>query len=292
MLKSMTGYGRTVLQNELGQFVAEVHSLNRKHLEISLSLPHEFQKFESQMRQWIGEHVKRGRVHLAISVKYSENLPINISVNLPFAKKIKEACDPLVQELQLPDSFISSILTQSPHLLVYEDQNEQEDAYKNILYGLTISSLQSLNEMRSKEGLELQKDIQNRMDEIAIHMQDIVELAPKQRLTFRKKLESVLNEFILGSSKDEGRILQEVCLFAEKVDISEEILRLCSHQKQFLEVLMAAETSGKKLDFLLQEMLRESNTICAKSEDAEIIHHSIDIKTELERIREQIQNVE
>lgn len=290
----MTGYGRSVITNELGQFTAEVQTLNRKHLEIVVSLPDELQRFEVDIRGWVAARVMRGRVQVNISVKYSDVIPISVSANLPLAKKIKSVCDQIADALHLSnrEQLLTSVLIENKKLLMNEEMRGEEEIYRSCLQEVTFSALEMLNDMRLAEGKQLEKDIRDRLELIAIHLQDVVNFAPQQKQTYRQKLENILQEFLLGTSQDEARIIQEVCLFAERVDISEEITRLCSHQQQFLDRLELNESIGKRLEFLIQEMFRECSTIAAKSVDVKIIHHIIDMKTELERIKEQIQNVE
>lgn len=295
MLKSMTAYGRACVVTALGRFVVEIQSVNRKFLEINTVLPKEFLRFDGEIKKWIASSIMRGQINVKVSVALEQTTPLVVTPNLPLARQIKAAWDKIAEDLQLEDNqgFRLSMLAQETGVLLYDENIEEEQEYLKGFRQAVESALKGLIEMKIREGNELQKDIEARLSRLKNWIAQVAVKAPEATKKYRQKLVERLQEVLPGCVENEEKILREVCVFAERVDIAEEITRFDSHLKQFSDLLNAStESIGKTLEFLLQELNREINTIGSKSSDVEVSRLVIEVKSELERIREQIQNVE
>lgn len=294
MLKSMTAYGRASLHSDVGDFVIEIQSVNRKFLEVNTSLPKELNSFEIELKKWLLPHISRGQISLKVSVSYENASPVIVHPNLPLARQIKHAWDEIIQDLHLKnESFNFSLLANVEDILLFEQNVQEEDRYRDVLKQALELALEKFVHMKTQEGAILQADILERLQRIEQWMRVIEQKTPSAVTKYREKLLSRLEELLPGSIENEERILREVAIFAEKIDIVEEVTRFFCHLNHFRELLQSEATSiGKTLEFVLQELNRETNTIGSKSSDLEIARGVIDIKSELERIREQVQNVE
>lgn len=294
MLKSMTAYARSSYQSDIGEFVVELQSVNRKHLEINVSVPKEFSCFEIELKKWLSPHVSRGQVTLKVFVSYENISPIIVNPNLPLARQIKYAWDEIAAQLNIPTKeFDLSLLANVEGILLFEENMQEEDRYLHVLKEALHISIEKFVRMKVQEGALLQLDILERLSKIFHRMKEVEKKAPFATDKYRGKLLSRLEELLPGTTENDERILREVALFAEKIDIAEEITRFFCHLTHFEELINSETcTIGKTLEFVLQELHREVNTIGSKASDLEISRCVIDIKSELERIREQIQNVE
>lgn len=295
MLKSMTAYGRSSIKVDVGHIVIEIQSVNRKHLEIAVVLPKELELFDIEIKKWISALVHRGSVAVKVIASFESKVPFIVQPNLPLAKQIKEAWDKIAQHLHLQDEeFNLSLLASVPDILIIEENYEYEELYRQHLKAAVEVALKGFMQMKIKEGALLQIDLNNRLIHIHKTMQNIEKRTPYASQKYRDKLMARLEELAPGHVENEERILREVALFAEKIDITEEITRFFCHLTRFEELMLSTDTHaiGKTLEFILQELSREINTIGSKSSDMEIARLVIDIKSELERIREQIQNIE
>ena len=295
MLKSMTAFGRACITVPIGRFTVEIQSVNRKHLEINTLLPKELVRFDSEIKQWISTQVFRGQIIVKVTVCFEKDSPTSVSPNLPLARQIKSAWNAIAEDLGLdPDkSFSLSLLSAESGVLLFDQDLKDEAVYRQGLKEGVEEALKYLVAMKLREGNTLKGDIAARLVRLEKSINLIAEKAPEAPKKYRQKLIERLEEVLKGCVENEDRILREVCVFAEKVDISEEITRFNSHLKQF-ESLLEGQFGGvgKTMEFLIQELNREANTIGSKSSDVEIVHQVVDIKAELERIREQIQNIE
>jgi len=295
MLKSMTAFGRTTLTNPNGCFTVELQTVNRKHLEINVFIPRELLRFEVDIRKWISSAISRGQVTLKLSALFNNASPLNAKPNLPLARQLKHAWDKIAEDLGLPPEkgFSLDMLSEERDIILYEDNLQDETVFKNDLQNAVTMALDKLMQMKLIEGAALHKDIAQRLQKLRALIQPIHALAPTATTKYRQKLVERLNELLSGHIENEERILREVGIYAEKIDIAEELTRLDSHLQQFGDLIEYSEDSiGKTLDFLLQEMNREINTIGSKSSELEISQIVVEAKSELERIREQIQNIE
>ena len=294
MLKSMTAYGRGVLTAPLGQFVVEIQSVKRKHLEIQVSLPRELAQFDIELKKWLGLVVARGQVAVKVSAAFQGPVPFVVRPNLSLARQLKDAWDQIAQELQLDENAFSlALLRGTEDLLSFEENRAEEEHYRQLLKQSFEMALKSFTQMKEQEGAVLQNDILGRLEKMRISLSSIEVKAPHATSRHREKLIARLEEILPGRIENEERILREIALFAEKIDITEEITRFKCHLTHAEELIHSGERSvGKTLEFLVQELNREANTIGSKSSELEIARAVIDIKSELERIREQIQNIE
>ncbi len=290
----MTAFGRAEKITSSGRFVLEIHSVNRKTLDIALYIPKDLIRFDIDLRQMIGEVVQRGSVTLRLSVTLDQNSTHLFSTYRERLKPLKEGWSKIAEslgldpkeEINLPFLLRQLEATASPDL--YPDDEE----IKTILKELATEALSLFSERRKQEGQSLLEDMEARLKAIEKDVLKIKNKAQDAVKKYREKLLERIKEVSTGEECDE-RILREVALYAEKVDITEEIIRLETHLKQFSKELHTSQKSiGRTLDFMIQEMHREINTIASKSADIEISSLTITIKSELEKIREQVQNIE
>lgn len=292
----MTAYSRSVLTTSLGRFVVELQSVNRKHLEINTFLPKTLYCFDSDIKKWVAHVVRRGQVNIRVSAAFEQQSAAIVKPNLCLAAQLKASWDEIASHLQLtPSPFPLQLLAEEEGILFYEDVLQDEELVRESLSSLFAQALNQLVAMKLKEGEALHNDIATRLSRLKVFIDKIVHKAPDAIKKFREKLAAKLHEALAAwaPTENDDRLIREVCLFADKVDIAEEITRFNSHLDQFGQVLDSDEEGvGKTLEFILQELNREANTIGSKSADVEISRLIIEIKSELERIREQIQNVE
>jgi len=292
MLKSMTAYGRASLKNSLGLFTAEIQSVNRKFLEVNSYLPSEFARFDNEIKKSVSALVARGLVNVKLAFLPESKTTVAIRPNIPLAKQLKNAWDEIAKELKTEDIFELELLQNEKNLMIYTEDLTDESLYLESILTVLSAAMRQLVAMKDKEGQELQRDILVRLEKLKIAIEGIDRLAPDAVLRFRKKLVDRIQEAVPGAA-DEERLLREVAIYAERVDIVEEITRFRSHLSQFSDLIASSHTSiGKTLEFIIQELNRETNTIGSKASDVEVTRYVVEIKSELERIREQIQNVE
>ncbi len=289
----MTAFGRARLKKPQGYFVAEIQSLNRKHLEITTSLPKEAYGLEIEVRRLVAEMLARGKIQIKISLEAEAETSLRIRPNLALAREIKSAWLQIAKELNIPfeDARLCELLIrESADLLGREEGDCGEELKEGVLESLLLA-LKDLEVMRQIEGEFLKKDFSMRIGLLRELFGKIEQAAGKTKAVYEERLRERLQAFDLEDNED--KILREVALLAEKLDISEEITRFRSHLDQFTEIMNAKEGGvGKTLDFLLQELFREVNTVGSKAQDIEITRWVIQAKGELESLREQVQNVE
>lgn len=295
MLKSMTAYGRSCVISPLGRFSVEMQSVNRKHLEIQTTLPNEFLRFDSDVKKWISAVVGRGQVNVKIHVYFEEKGPLNVLPNIALATQIQKAWNELADSLRIniDDKGLVNVLARTEGIMLFDEELNDEEEYKKLLHRAVDEALQQLSVMKNKEGKALYEDISGRLGTLSKLIKQIAEKAPGATTRYREKLKKSLEEVFEASIENEERLLREVCVFADKIDIAEELTRFDSHLVQMDHLLKSGNQAvGKTLEFLIQELNREINTIGSKSSDADVSRWVIEVKTELERIREQIQNIE
>ena len=292
MLKSMTAFGRASIATPIGRFVAEIQSVNRKFLEISTYIPRELSRFDLEIKKWIGEAINRGQVNFKLNVAFDEVAPVSVRPNMPLVRQIAKAWQEIQQELGLKGEIDLNILAANEDVLIFDENIQEENRFREAIKEVVTAALKELVQMRIVEGKALAQDIRKRLEILSKALESIEEKAPDATTKYRQKILERLSEISPGIENEE-RLLREVAVFAEKVDITEEITRFRSHLSQFEELLKEPQDSvGKTLDFLVQELNRETNTIGSKSMDVTVSKQVVGIKSELERIREQIQNVE
>ncbi len=287
---SMTGYGRGEYSDGGLNLVVEIKTVNNRNLDINCKTPRAFIQLEDTIRKTVQSYVKRGRLDLFISFSDTREKELLITADINKATAYYNASKQIATALSMPNDVTVSSIMKSPEVIVdttVSDAKEFEDILKNTV----VLACQKLNEMRKIEGDKLTSDMLERMDTISNLAEKITERAPKVALEYKEKLKSRIEEYLKDVKYDEARLLNEVAFYTDRVNIDEELTRLKSHVSQFKKII-TTEDSGKKLDFLMQEFNREANTICSKSNDIEVTKYALELKNEIEKVREQVQNLE
>jgi len=294
MVRSMTGYGRAEAILDGQKYTVEIKSLNHRFLEISLRLPASLSALEMEIKKKIGEPLLRGKIDVSIrrDVQSSAENGQYLALNLPLAQNYFNLLMQLKQSLNLQDDIRLEMIAGQKDVFQMAELPQDDSALWQGLTAVLEEALAGMMEMRRREGEILSRDLSARLDLMAQLLSRIEAKAPQVVLEYQKRLTDRVRELTSGLVVDESRLSQEVAILAEKSDITEEIVRLRSHFGQFLEMLDREEAIGRKVDFLIQEMNREVNTIGSKSSDADISKQVIEIKSELAKLREQVQNLE
>ncbi len=292
-MRSMTGYGRGEHVAGGFKFTVELNSVNRKQSDISIKLPGELEELEPRIRDEINTSVARGRINVVVAYHRGAEKPSEqVQLDLPLAKAYLRAIQKLQKETNLNGSLTLDTLLRAPGVLkIAESALDTEAVWPGVESALR-KALGHLIKMREKEGKHLTTDLAQRIRLLAQGMASIQQLAPETIKRYREQLHTRIKEAGLEITLDDERLLKEVVFFADRSDISEELTRLDSHLRQFQDGLKSAEPVGRTLDFLAQEMNREINTIGSKANAAEISQTVVKMKAELEKIREQVQNIE
>lgn len=291
MIKSMTGFGRSNLQENSREYQVEIKSVNHKYIDINVRMPRNISFLEDEVRKIISSRIKRGKIDVFITFdNYSEEGK-NIRINKEIAKVYIESLKELAKEEKLNNNIEVTEITKLPDVLVIKN-NEDEEILKIELSKAVNNAVDKLIEMRKTEGLKMSEDALNRIAIIEGKVKEISELSTGLIDEYVVKLEARIKELLKTDEVDRTRLAQEVVIYADKCSVQEEITRLNSHIEQFRQLIKSESAAGKKLDFIIQEMNRETNTIGSKANNLDITNRVIDIKTELEDIREQIQNIE
>jgi uncharacterized protein (TIGR00255 family) len=292
MIFSMTGFGRSELKQNGLEVQVEIRSLNHRFLEVEIRAPKHVLAFEQELKDLIRSHLSRGRVSVTIVVKGEEEPSTGLTIDKALAATYIRLLNELKDELELEGGLRLEQLLSFPDIISYESTKPSESNIWEPLKQTIEAALEDLKTMRLKEGVEIRKDLQKRIKGITGIIKNIeVRSKDKSKETFER-----LQERILGLTRieglDSGRLELEVALLAEKVDVTEECTRFKSHNALFLDYLENGKSEGRKLNFLLQEMHREANTIGSKANDAEVAHWVVEVKEEVEKLREQVQNIE
>jgi uncharacterized protein (TIGR00255 family) len=292
MIKSMTGYGKHEVSSESGRITVEIRSVNHRYCEVSVKLPRTLLALENNVRKTVAERLKRGKIEVYIQlegVAAAGGLPV---VNIPLAKAYFEAFSRMKEALGLYDPVPLSLIAAQKDLLVTEENGVRGDDLHDTLIAAVRGAVDSLDAMRSREGRALLEDLQERRSLLSGLVERVKGRTPLAVAENLVRYKTRVMQLAGDSCVDEGRVAQEIALMAERWDINEELVRFDSHLKQFDETLEIIEPVGRKLDFLIQELNREVNTIGSKANDGEITSVIVDLKAELEKIREQVQNIE
>lgn len=291
MIKSMTGYGKAEYALEHDKISVEMRSVNHRYGEISIKLPRTLICFENDVRKAVSERLKRGKIDVFIQLEAVADSR-KPHVNVPLARAYYEAFSSLSGELGIRDSVPLSLIVSQKDVLAVAENDERSQEMRDGLLAAVAEAVEALEGMRIREGKELADDLRGRRGALACLMDRVACRAPSVPLEYAEKISSRLARFAQENMPDEARIAQEIAIMADRGDITEEQVRFASHLVQFDAALQAAEPVGRKLDFLLQEMGREINTIGSKANDGEITACVVELKAELEKIREQAQNIE
>lgn len=293
MIKSMTGFGRGESSDGVHSFNVEVKTVNHRYNDIIVKMPKHLLFLEEKVKKHIKKYINRGRVEVYINLEYLADSNIEVNVNIPLALAYKSELENIINLLEIEDDIKLSHLLTLPEVIKTERKEVDEDVVWNCLSQALEVALENVVNMRIKEGIELKKDMETQLIKLESLINEIENRAPLVVSEYKEKLKARVSQLIDEDTDiDEERLNFEIVLFADKSDINEEVVRFKSHMKQFYMSLEQDEPVGRKLDFLIQEMNREVNTIGSKANDLEIINNVMDIKTQLEKIREQVQNIE
>lgn len=292
MVLSMTGFGRGKAEDDRREINAELKTINHRYLDINLRMPRSMAALEDEARKRIQQSISRGRVEAYIGYKNKAQDQITVTINEPVANAYMDAFRTLTEKFGIEDKPDLSVLTGISDIFTITEQDEDEDALRELLFSALDQALQVLMQMREKEGRFLMEDVMERSIAIGGMVDAIEERSPLVVEDYRKKLEQRLKDLLKDTDLDEARFNTEIAYFADRSNITEEIIRLRSHIEQLQHALKAGGPVGRKLDFIVQEMNREANTIGSKSLDITITNQVVKIKSEIEKIREQIQNLE
>jgi uncharacterized protein (TIGR00255 family) len=293
MIKSMTGFGRSQL-NENGYTIScEIKGVNHRYFDPHIRMPRRYTILEDKVKEEIKQYVHRGRLEISINIEKTAESTRNIKVDKGLAMAYHRSLKDLAENLNIPADFKLIDIFRLPDVYSLEDAEENLELTWHALEKSLMQAIDGLLEMRTREGQNLLTDLLLRTDFILNEVKKLELRSPLLTQEYQEKLRNRIREMIAQETVDESRILQEVAIFADRVSITEEIVRLQSHVKQFNEVLNNGdEAVGRKSDFLVQEMFREINTVAAKANDIEMGQIVISVKAELEKIREQLQNIE
>ncbi len=294
MIRSMTGYGRSQAVVDTMNITVELKSVNHRYFEFNSRVPRNYGFLDEKLKSYIGSRVSRGKVECYVSVENLEDDEIEILVNHSLAQSYLGALKELAErnELNLRDDLAMSSLARYNDIFTVHKQEADEEKIWNAVKSVAETAVDKFIEMRETEGNKLKNDVLSRADLILRKVSLIEERSPETVKEYNEKLMARINEFLSDVQVDEQRLLTECAIFADKVAVAEETVRLRSHIDQLRQFLESDEAVGRKTDFLVQEMNREANTIGSKAQDVTIARCVIDIKAEIEKIREQIQNIE
>jgi uncharacterized protein (TIGR00255 family) len=292
MIKSMTGYGSAKGVAEGLELSIELKSVNNRFLDTAVRMPRTYMFAEEAVKSAVQRHITRGKVDVFVTIDSSKADDVVVKVNEPLLKGYLAAIAETAENYHLPNDATAMSVCRFPDVLSVEKKEVDQEAMAAAIQQVLEQALCEYDAMRAKEGAKLHDDIASRVDNI-LRMVGIVEQeSPKTVADYKARLEQKMREVLESKSIDESRILAEAAIFADKVAVDEETVRLRSHISQMTELIESDVPVGRKLDFLVQEMNRETNTIGSKCQNASIAHVVVDIKAEIEKIREQIQNIE
>lgn len=292
MIKSMTGFGRAEHADSKRKFTVEIKSVNHRYLDLAIKMPKKLNFFEAQIRNELKNYIQRGKVDVFITYEdFTEN-NVGIKYNKEVAKEYLTYLRQMAEEFELDCDVRVSNLSRYPEVFTMEEIDIDEDEIWAGLQSTIQEASEKFVEARIKEGENLKIDLIDKLDDMLLHVGYIKERAPEIIAEYKAGLEAKVKELLADTKVDEGRLLQEVTIFADKVCVDEEIVRLTSHIETTKKTLIDGGSIGRKLDFIAQEMNREANTILSKANDLNTSNHAIELKTEIEKVREQIQNIE
>ncbi len=292
MVRSMTGFGRAKYSEGGLNITVEFKSVNHRYFEFTSRLPKGYMFLDEKLKSFCQQKISRGKVEAAVIIEdNSENAAV-VEVNAAYADAYIAAISDMSRRYHIKNDVKMSSLVSNPELFTVKKQSLPEETVTAAVLKAAEEAMESFISMREAEGERLKKDVKTRTDYILEKVVFVEERSPETVKAYREKLEQKIKELIGDTQVDEQRLLTETAIFADKVAVAEETVRLRSHIKQFCSLLDSNEPIGRKLDFIVQEMNREANTIGSKAQDIEIAHTVVDIKSEIEKIREQIQNIE
>lgn len=292
MIKSMTGFGRAEQIIDGRDIIVEIRSVNHRYYEFSARVPRAYGYIEEKLKSFLNGRISRGKVEVSVSIAAVEAADTLIEINKAVAKGYVDALRSVGEELGLADDLTLSQLVRLPDIFTVRKTADDEEQIWNSVRTVADEAVSKFIAMREAEGLKMKEDVLERADIIERLVDEVERLSPISAENYRSKLYSRLCEVLADKNIDEQRIVTEAAIFADKTAVAEETVRLKSHIRQLRDMLALDEPVGRKLDFLIQEFNREANTIGSKAQDIAVTKIVVDLKSEIEKIREQIQNIE
>ena len=293
MIRSMTGFGHGEVSNDKNQKVTvEMKSVNHRYCDISLKLPKKLAMFEANIRNIMKEYASRGKIDIYVSYEDLSETAVSLHYNQAMAAEYMQVFKKMQEDFGIETKITAEALAKYPEVVTLEEVQQDEEVWWELLEAALRQAAEKFVETRTIEGANLKRDLLGKLDQMAADVTFIEERSPQIIAEYRSKLEEKVKEFLEDSTIEENRIAAEVTLYADKIAVDEEIVRLQSHISSMTDVLESDESIGRKLDFMAQEMNREANTILSKSSDVDLADYAIELKTNVEKVREQIQNIE
>lgn len=292
MIKSMTGFGRCESQQGEKKFTVELKSVNHRYLDVNIRMPKKFNFYETAIRGLLKQYASRGKVDIFITYEDTSQNQVSLKYNETLAKEYMKYFRQMQETFDIEHDIRVSTLARCPEVLTMEEQSEDEEELWNGLKIALEGAFTQFAQTRETEGANLKKDILEKLSFLEEQAAHIEERSPQIVTEYRVKLEEKVRELLGDTQIEESRMATEIVLYADKICTDEEIVRLKSHISHVRDTLEEQEGVGRKLDFIAQEMNREANTILSKANDLEVSDYAINLKTEIEKIREQIQNIE
>ena len=292
MIKSMTGYGKSEQTIDSLNVTVEIKSVNHRYFEFSARVPREYGFLEEKLKKYCNSLITRGKVECYVSVEDLEEREMEVNVNETLAAGYVKALKELSERFGLKDDISAVTLSRYPDVITLHKASEDEERISNAVKTVAETAVSKFIEMRETEGSKLRGDILSRADYIIECVEFIEGRSPETVREYNEKLKQRMKELLGDAAVDEQRLLNEAAIYADKIAVDEETVRLRSHISQLREFMNSSEAIGRKLDFLVQEINREANTIGSKAQDVDIAKKVIAIKAEVEKIREQVQNIE
>lgn len=288
----MTGFGRCEIAEADRKITVEMKSVNHRYLDVTIKMPKKLNFFEAAIRTELKNYMQRGKVDLFITYEDFTESNVCVKYNKELAAEYMQYFDRMAEDFSLDNDIRVSTLARFPEILTMEEQTVDEEQLWKLLDKALKGAAENFVETRIREGENLRNDLIAKLEGMLAHVDFITERSPEIIEEYKEKLTKKVEELLSDKQVDESRLLMEVTIFADKVCVDEELVRLCSHITATRDALLAGGSIGRKLDFIAQEMNREANTILSKSSDLEISNRAIELKTEIEKVREQIQNIE
>ena len=292
MIRSMTGFGRCEIQSGEKKFTVEMKGVNHRYLDVNIRMPKKLYFFETAIRSYLKKYIQRGKVDIFVTYEDLSEGQMSLKYNEALASEYLDYFRQMEEKFGLENDVRISALSRYPEVFTMEEQDvDEEEMWNGLREALDGACVQFVS-ARETEGEKLREDLIGKLDDMKAVVEKIEERSPQILSEYREKLEEKVKELLADTQIDESRIVAEVVLFADKICTDEEIVRLKSHIDHMKSTLQAGEGIGRKLDFIAQEMNREANTILSKANDLTVSNYGIDLKTEIEKVREQIQNIE
>ncbi len=292
MIKSMTGFGRAERIFDAMEVTVEIKSVNHRYFEFSSRVPRNCAFLDEKLKSFLKEKISRGKVEVYVTVNDSNNDAVEIEVDRSFADGYVKALKSIAKLYGVKNDITASVIARNSDVFNIKKKSVDEEAITEAVLSTTLDAVNAFVSMREVEGARLKDDVLTRADFILEKVAFVEKRSPETVKQYRDRLTEKIKDLLADAQVDEQRLITETAIFADKVAVAEETVRLRSHISQLKQLLESDEAVGRKLDFLVQEMNREANTIGSKAQDIDIAHTVVDIKSEIEKIREQIQNIE